>query len=592
MYYSTAFGGMSLFRSSLIVSEVVNGKRELMSSVPAENRVVTTDMDWGILSQEVDRPIVVVRSNPRFVNFWRTVCGDGMNFASLVESGGRKFGSPWGMLGFKGLLKALIVSEAKPDDGDLEFLEMKEALEDYVGHYGLFGQAEAASRLASRLPWLVKYKFVDTLPQPIHSADLVRGLQMTNGSPPNEDITLTLPPRFMIGTLLIAGHLLETRFNHWVSENIDLDVAVTSRGAAYRQLFYLWETGARGSVSPWNVPSMKEVNAVGEFLGCIRYSERGDLKFRGLGINTSFWEAAIVGPIPGTAAHAVLSKQQPNTSVVGATVLSVSAGWFAKIRASNIFGNRIFDCPFDDFPFPTEKISATHLTEAELRFAYARKDLPCFELIELHFGPHRPISSFQRVLLNLIPTFPSGGGMRTGGRFRDEYLSGMELSLRKQSDVKNMTSRAHSGTELVGASGEGSVHVSPEWELTDSPVEGDIIPVARGNDSALRAFVDALRALGREANLEDMKDIARSQGWDGERFVTIRDLARLCKQFEVGLMLENQLTGCLRYRGPSGISPIRLAYLENRQFGWVRERSENTKGVSKLPGKVHFHDAQ
>jgi len=326
-------GGMSSLRHPLIISDVVNGKRELTPSISAEHRLVTADMDWGLLWQEFNRPIVVVKNNPRYVNFWRTVCGDGMNFASVVEAGSKKFVSPWAMIGFKGLLKSLIVSEAKPDDGELEFLDMQEALEDYIVIYGLFDQANAASRLAFRLPWLVRYKFLDSMPQPIHSADLLHGLQLTNGSLPTEDITFKLPPRFTIGTLLIAGHLLETGFNHWLSENVDLEVAGTSRGAAYRQLFYLWERGVRWFNSPWHVPAMKEVNEVSEFLGHIRYSQRGDLKFRGFGINTSFWKAALIGPISGTAAHTVLSTQQPNTTVVGGTVLSISARWFAKVRA-------------------------------------------------------------------------------------------------------------------------------------------------------------------------------------------------------------------------------------------------------------------
>jgi hypothetical protein len=147
------------------------------------------------------------------------------------EFGGKKFGSPRAMLGFKGLLNALIVNEAEPDDGGLNFLEMQEALDDYVVHHDLFAQTVAAS-------WLVKYKFVDTMPQSIHSADLVRG-RHTSGSLPPEDIANKFPPRFMIGTLLIAGNLLETSFNQ---KNIDLEVADTSLGAAYRKLFYLWET--------------------------------------------------------------------------------------------------------------------------------------------------------------------------------------------------------------------------------------------------------------------------------------------------------------------------------------------------------------
>ena len=50
------------------------------------------------------------------------------------------------------LANALILSEAEPADGDLEFLDSQEALDQYVAHHGLFAQAAAASRLASRLP--------------------------------------------------------------------------------------------------------------------------------------------------------------------------------------------------------------------------------------------------------------------------------------------------------------------------------------------------------------------------------------------------------------------------------------------------------
>jgi hypothetical protein len=574
----TDYGGKSL-ASLLILSQVVNGKRQSMPAIPAEHRLITGDTDWGTLCQEFNRPIVVVENNPRYVNFWRNVCGDGMDFASLVEAGGKRFGSPWAMLGFKGLLKALVVSEAEPDQDDLEFLEMQEALEAYIKHHGLFAQAVAASRLASRLPWLVKYKFVDTMPQPIHSADLVPGRKTRNGSLPTADITFKLPPRFTIGTLLIAGHLMETRFNHWVSENMDLETAYTSLGAAYRKLFYLWETGSRTATPPWGVSGMKEVHEVGEFLGHILYSKRGDLKFRGPGLNTSFWEAAIAGPIPGTAAHAVLSAQQPNTSVVGATIISVGAGWFAKVRASDLFGNRLFDRPYNDFPFPSEKIPATYLSETEQRVALTQKPLPSFELTELHFGRNRPISSYQQLLLPLAPVFPPGGGMHTGGRFRETYISQGERTTGTQSNIggRNSTdSRSELGAVCAG--GQASVQtVLSGWESIDRPVGGEIVPVSEGKDSAFRAFVDALRASGMAADFETVNDVARNHGWDGETLANMRDLGHLCEHFAVGLRLEHELTGCLRYRMACDRPQIRLVYLENRRFGWVREKTEKAK---------------
>ena len=111
------------------------------------------------------------------------------------------------------------------------------------------------------------------------------------------------------------------------------------------------------------------------------------------------------------------------------------------------------------FRFQQRKFRQTHLTETELRLAYARKDLPAFKLTEFHFGLHRPISS-QQVLLNLVPAFPSGSRTRATGRFRDACLSRMEPSLRKQSDVEDLDLRTHSGIKSSEANSEGSVQVS------------------------------------------------------------------------------------------------------------------------------------
>jgi hypothetical protein len=111
-----------------------------MPAVLAEYRLVKEDTEWQSPWRDLNRPIVAVNNNPRYVNFWRMVCGDGMNFISLVETGGKRFSSPWARLGFKGLLKAVIVSSAEPaaEEGDMEFLEMQAALEDYVSYHGLF----------------------------------------------------------------------------------------------------------------------------------------------------------------------------------------------------------------------------------------------------------------------------------------------------------------------------------------------------------------------------------------------------------------------------------------------------------------------
>lgn len=163
---------------TLTTSEVLDAQREPASAEPAEHYIRVDSTQTANLCRLFDRPIVVVSNNSRYVNFWKMVCRDGAGFASLIEAGGKKFCSPWAALGFKGLLNALIVSTAEPNDGDMDFLEMQEALDDYVNCHNLIHQASAAARLASRLPWLVKYKYVDIMPQPIHSADLLEGTRM------------------------------------------------------------------------------------------------------------------------------------------------------------------------------------------------------------------------------------------------------------------------------------------------------------------------------------------------------------------------------------------------------------------------------
>ena len=62
------------------------------------------------------------------------------------------------------------------------------------------------------------------------------------------------------------------------------------------------------------------------------------------------------------------------------------------------------------------------------------------------------------------------------------------------------------------------MHISAGWESIDPSVHVDIIHVPEGNDSRLRAFVDALRGSGISVNLEDVKEMAGRQGWDGEGF--------------------------------------------------------------------------
>ena len=113
-------------------SQVFSAQTQLAPSISAEHRLIMMDTDLQhLFRQELYRPIVVVNKDPRYVNFWKTVCSDGKNFTTLVEIRGKQFQSPWAMLGFRGLHNALILSEAEPADRDLEFLEMQEALDDY-----------------------------------------------------------------------------------------------------------------------------------------------------------------------------------------------------------------------------------------------------------------------------------------------------------------------------------------------------------------------------------------------------------------------------------------------------------------------------
>ena len=603
----TEFGGIFLGPLFLTFSKVFSGKTQSTPSIAAEHRLITNDIDLQrSLPQEIYRPIVVVNKDPRYVNFWKTVCSDGKNFTTLVEIGGKRFQSPWAMLGFRGLHNALILSEDEPADGDLEFLEMQEALDDYVAHHRLFAQAEAASRLASRLPWLVKYKFVESLPWPIHVADLDRVLRKATGSLPNKDVTFKLPQRYIIATLLVAGHMMETHFNHWIAENVDLEVGYTSLGGAFRKLFAKWEMESRTFKSCRGDSGMKEINEVREFLGDIRYTQKADTKFRDPGVNTSFWEAALAGPVPRTAAHAVLASQQPNTITIGGSVLSVSSTWFAKIRASNLLGNRIFERPYDDFPFPRDIIPVSHLTETEQRLAYAQKELPQFELVQLQFGPYRALPSFQQLFLDVVPTWPSPTRRMTTGRFQQTYLlpeSPPEKptpipcppSLPERKSNADTNSRLEAEETADTQSGvDANTEVGGQlkgWRSIDPPLGGDRVLVARGNDSALQAFVDALRASGVSANLEDVKEIAGSQGWDQASFANMRDLGNLCEHFQVGLTLENELTGCIKYsvEGASASVPsVRLVYLGDMRFAWIREQNGETVKVQTKRRVVRF----
>jgi hypothetical protein len=583
-------------------------------------------------------------NDARYVKFWKNVCGDGKDFHSVVETGGKKFVSPWATLGFKGLLKALIVTTTPADAGeeeDMQFLEMQEALEDYVSHHGLFEQAQAAARLATRLPWLIKYKFVDKLPQSVHSIDLLRGLHTTEGALPLEDITFKLPPRFIIGTLLITGHLLETRYNHWRTKNFadELELAQISAGAAGRKSFHRWELRNQAATSPWDTEEMTEVDQVGQFLGYMPFSKRGDPKARNPGLNTSYWEAAILGSVPGTAAHTVLSSQKPYTSTVGATVISVSSGWFAKIRACDLFGDRVFKTPYNDFPFRDERIDSTFLNETEKRVAFAQKALPTFELVKIQFGRYRPTSPMQHMMMSLVPEFPSMGGragLRKWGTFGQQYLSRAPLNdilfprgvylfheethgdARKFEDGK----RTDGTGESVGTDGDDgsesadnnaistesdvegneidTIHadidtvrkyIADGWMPTESEVSGDVIATPGGNNSAFHAFIAAMKLSGNDVSLETVVEVAEKGGWDKNIFANFHELGILAAHFDVEIILQTGVSGAFRF-------PERAKYPQQARiglvclgdkFGWLPERCKG-KG-SKRKG-VRFAEME
>jgi hypothetical protein len=601
----------------LTCSEAFKGERIPSPSISAEHLVIADSLDWELLRKEFARPIVVVSDNPRYVKFWKNVCGDGSEFSSVIDTGKTKFVSPWALLGFKGLLKALIVSTANPEDsgeGDMDSLEMQEALEDYISHHRLFSQALAAARLASRLPWLLKYKFVDALPQPIHCIDLLPGLQ-TKDSSMWEDITRRHPPRFTIGTLLIAGQLLDTRFNHWRTENTDIQLAQTSAAAGGRKTFHRWELGNRAGKSTWSTDNMKELDEIGNFLGRRLYSKRGvDIKFRNPGRNTSFWEAALLGPVPGTAADTVLNAQEPNTSTIGATVVSVSSLWFAKIRASHMFSSRIFRTPYNDFPFPNEPVHSMFLDETEKRIAYAQKSIPAFELVKICFGRNPPVSPFQHTMSSLAPEFPSiggRGGIRRSGVFREQYLSRDSIN-----DILQFGPQTNEGTGKSYETSQGSglngteervvsstseyretdaevvqKFVADGWAPTESEAEGEVIASPEGNVSAFNAFISAMMITGTQVSLDAAIEVAKEDGWKESEVADFHELGLLCRHFEVDMILETGPYGSFRFpaKGKRGLAQVSLVTLKGK-FGYIPERCKEKGSKRKGVRFAEMHE--
>ena len=98
----------------------------------------------------------------------------------------------------------------------------------------------------------------------------------------------------------------------------------------------------------------------------------------------------------------------------------------------------------------------------------------------------------------------------------------------------------------------------------------------------MRAFANALRGSGISANLEDVKGIATSRGWDQATFANMRDLGNLCEHFKVQLDLESEVSGVIRYHVNGAGRSVHLVYMSKLQFAWVREKTgEEVEGETK-----------
>jgi hypothetical protein len=320
------------------------------------------------------------------------------------------------------------------------------------------------------------------------------------------------------------------------------------------------------------------------------FTKRDDRKFRGPGLNTSFWEAAIVGAIPQTASHAVLSDQWPDSTMVGGTVLLVNAAWLAKIRSSNILGDRIFQVPDNDFPFPNRKVNAEFLTSKEERLAFANKMIPAFRLTSLHVGrrPRRhPTTSFFTTPLPEFPLLSGRAGARRTGTFQQKYLS--RATLKDIRDLESLTAIGNTTPITPVPSDSILIDIDPAsydddrdlmveymaegWYLINSQPVRSHTAAPKGRDSALTAFTAAMKAIGSLVTLEDVKQVAIEQGYDDQRTADFREIARLSKFYGVETVLESGALGWFRIPSP-GSGRIHLVDVGEGHFGWVGSRQE------------------
>jgi hypothetical protein len=335
---------------------------------------------------------------------------------------------------------------------------------------------------------------------------------------------------------------------------------------------------------------MKEIDEIAKFLGHIRFSRRGDLKFRGTGINTSYWEAALLGPNVGTSAHAVLNMQEPQPTFVGGTLISVNSTWFAKIRASDLFGNRILDRPYTDFPFPMDKIHAGYLTETEQRLALVQKWLPAFELVTLQFGRNRPSYPFPTGLMDLMPSFPCGVGAHRTGTFRERFLvpnskDSHEVAKRLHTEWGKETAtevETNVSDEDTGETDPHKQYLQAGWRAVIPPRHGVVHVIQEGKNAVLMAFAEAMGKTEKPVTLENVKEVVQELGCNEE---SVTELGRLSGYYGVEIILEDELTGSFVFPAKEGAPSIHIIYFEDKHFGWVdtqRQMKEDSSSKERL----------
>ena len=262
-------------------------------------------------------------------------------------------------------------------------------------------------------------------------------------------------------------------------------------------------------------------------------------------------------------------------------MISVGAKWFAKIRASNLFARRLFEQPYDDFPFPTRKIDGSRLTEMEQRLALAHSEIPPFELTQLQFGR---VYMLSRDLYAVFPTFPPGAAMPDSGRFQTIFLQPPPAtkSSASGSDVQLEETDGKSHTE----DDDHESFIAAGWLPVEATLVGDIVNIAPGNDSGLRAFSEALAAVGHPNKLQDVMEVARAQGWDGISWIEPWNLSPLGRHFGAEVILRCYNSNCYRLPASEGSPLLRLVLTSENLVGWVRE--ENTVAAPRKG--VHFQE--